>query len=86
MDNGPPVAFYVASLLGTFRKPKVTNITTGIFTGRSLVFHTQEGTKYLEHKGEMVEDGVFHEYHRHNVNKNSVNLRCTYRNAPCKRK
>ena len=32
MDNGPPVAFYVASLLGTFRKPKVTNITTGIFT------------------------------------------------------
>ena len=76
------VAFYVASLLGTFRRPKLTNVTTGIFTGQSMVFHTQEGEKYVESNREMVREPVFHEYHRNNVNKNSVNLRCSYRNEP----
>ena len=39
------VSFVVATLLGTFKRPKLTNITTGKFTGESLVFHTQ-GEKY----------------------------------------
>ena len=64
MDDGPPVAFYVASLLGTFRRPKLTNITTGMFTGQSLVFHTQEGQKYVEYDKQMYPDGIFQEYTR----------------------
>ena len=76
------VSFVVATLLGTFKRPKLTNITTGKFTGESLIFHTQEGEKYVEADGEMVPTGRYHEYHRHTVNKTSVNLRCAFRAKP----
>ena len=62
------VSFVVATLLGTFKRPKLTNITTGKFTGESLVFHTQEGEKYVEDDGEMVPTGRYHEYHRNSKN------------------
>ena len=72
----------VALLMGTVKKPKLTNITTGMFTGCSVIFHTQEGERYAEHKGEMKPIGLYHEYHRNNINKNSVNCRCAFRGAP----
>ena len=76
------VSFVVATLLGTFKRPKITNVTTGKFTGQSLIFHTQEGQRYVEDNGEMVPTGCYHEYHRNKVNKTSVNLRCAFRNKP----
>ena len=78
----PAAPFVVALLVGTVKKPKITNITTGMFTGCSMVFHTQEGEKYHEHNGEMKPAGLHHEYVRNNVNKTSVNLRCSFRDAP----
>ena len=53
-----------------------------MFTGCSMVFHTQEGEKYHEHNGEIKPAGLYHEYVRNNVNKTSVNLRCSFRDAP----
>ena len=83
MDFPAPTApFVVALLMGTIKKPKLTNITTGMFTGRSLIFHTQEGETYAEHNGEMKPVGVYHEYVRNVTNKTSVNLRCSFRGAP----
>ena len=78
----PAAPFVVALLVGTVKKPKITNVTTGIFTGCSMVFHTQEGEKYHEHNGEIKPAGLYHEYVRNNVNKTSVNLRCSFRDAP----
>ena len=63
----------VALLMGTVKKPKLTNITTGMFTGCSVIFHTQEGERYAELNGEMKPVGIYHEYHRNNVNKNYMN-------------
>ena len=39
----PTAPFVVAMLMGTIKKPKLTNVTTGMFTGCSMIFHTQEG-------------------------------------------
>ena len=74
--------FVVAVLVGTVKKPKLTNITTGQLTGCSMVFHAQEGERYAELNGEMRPFGLYHEYVRNNVNKSSVNLRCSFRDAP----
>ena len=74
--------FVVALLVGTVKKPKLTNITTGQLTGCSMVFHAQEGERYAELDGEMRPFGLYHEYVRNNVNKSSVNLRCSFRDAP----
>ena len=60
----PAAPFVVALLVGTVKKPKITNVTTGMFTGRSMVFHTQEGEKYVEHEGQMKPMGLFNEYVR----------------------
>ena len=46
----PTAPFVVALLVGTVKKPKLTNVTTGMFTGCSMIFHTQEGEKYVEEK------------------------------------
>ena len=73
----PAAPFVVALLVGTVKKPKLTNVTTGMFTGSSMIFHAQEGEKYVEHEGEMKPVGLYHEYVRHNVNKTSINLRCS---------
>ena len=40
--QGPTAPFVVALLVGTVKKPKLTNITTGQLTGCSMVFHAQE--------------------------------------------
>ena len=53
-----------------------------MFTGCSMIFHTQEGERYAEQNGEMKPIGLYHEYTRNFVNKTSVNLRCTFRDAP----
>ena len=83
MDFPAPTApFVVVLLMGTIKKPKLTNITTGMFTGRSLIFHTQEGETYAEHNGQMKPAGLYHEYVRNFTNKTSVNLRCSFRGAP----
>ena len=41
--QGPTAPFVVALLVGTVKKPELTNVTTGMFTGCSMIFHTQEG-------------------------------------------
>ena len=78
LNNAPPIPFVVATLLGTIKKPKLTNVTTGCFVGKSLVFHTQEDSEYVEHNGEMLPFGKFFEYHRNTVSKTTVGLRCTF--------
>ena len=67
--NAAPVPFVMAMVLGTIKRPKLTNVTTGKWTGKSLVFHTQEETEYVESNGDMVTFGKFYEYHRRTVNK-----------------
>ena len=74
LNNAPPIPFVVATLLGTIKKPKLTNVTTGCFVGKSLVFHTQEDSEYVEHNGEMLPFGKFFEYHRNNVNEDELNF------------
>ena len=78
----PTAPFVVAMLMGTIKKPKLTNVTTGMFTGCSMIFHTQEGETYAEHEGQMKPVGQYHEYVRNFTNKTSVNLRCSFRAAP----
>ena len=80
--NAAPVPFVIAMVLGTIKRPKLTNISTGKWTGKSLVFHTQEVTEYVESEGDMVPFGKFHEYHRKTVNKTTVSCVCTYKNPP----
>ena len=80
--NAAPVPFVIAMMLGTIKKPKLTNITTGKFVGKSLVFHTQEATEYVESNGKMVPFGKYYEYSRKTVNKTTVSCVCTFRNAP----
>ena len=58
----PTAPFVVALLVGKVKKQKLTNVTTGMFTGCSMIFHTQEGERYAEHNGEMKPIGLYNEY------------------------
>ena len=34
LNNAPSIPFVIATLLGTIKKPKLTNVTTGCFVGK----------------------------------------------------
>ena len=58
MDDGPPVAFYVASLLGTFRSP----ISLGRYNLKSEVQQLEEVIQLCQKIGELNEANVIGQF------------------------
>ena len=83
-DNKAYISPVEASLLGTVKRPKLNTITTGQRVGKSLIYHTQEGTEWKLDPitGQMKEAVIYQKYTRKMVNKNSMTLRCTFHNKP----